>query len=166
MLSVVGTGLARSASGKLKHVGGCLLQSARTLVQIQNKPYLPGSESPTFPKYLEEFRDDLPYRIQVADVKRENLSVYAKELRPILEKHIAEYGAVLIKGLPLSSAKDFSEFFNGLDLAPMDYVGGTGTRQQVTQKVSTASDEPPEFSIEPHNEMSYLPYWPQLVSRN
>jgi hypothetical protein len=164
MLFAVSTGLTRAVTSKLKQVGGISLQCARTLVQIQNKPYLAGSDSRTFPKYLAEFRDDLPYKLQVPEVTREHLAAYAKELQPIMDKCIEKYGAVLIQGLPLPSGKDFSELFAALDLVPMDYVGGSSLREQVAKKVSTASNEPPEYNIEPHNEMSYLPYWPHLVS--
>ena len=46
----------------------------------------------------------------------------------------------------------------------MAYEAGSGYREKVVEKVYTASDEPPEFSIEPHNEMSYLSIFPTRVN--
>ena len=45
----------------------------------------------------------------------------------------------------------------------MVYTNGSGFREPLNEFVYTASDEPAAFTIEPHNEMSYLDTFPSKV---
>ena len=45
----------------------------------------------------------------------------------------------------------------------MVYTNGSGFREPLNELVYTASDEPAVFTIEPHNEMSYLDTFPSKV---
>ena len=71
--------------------------------------------------------------------------------------------ALLIKNLPITSAGDFHDFLAGCGYEKMVYTNGSGFREPLNEFVYTASDEPAAFTIEPHNEMSYLDTFPSKV---
>lgn len=158
----------RFARSTLRSAGKCGLISAvrqnmRTVVQLAGRPWLPGSDSPTFPKEMTLFDASFPHPVKV-DVAREDLASFAKDFRPTLDEELRQHGAVVIQGLPLEAAKDFSEFYDAMEYHPIPYTGGTGGREKLLKNVFTTSSDPEEYTLEQHNEMSYLPFWPHLVS--
>ncbi|XP_074655458.1 dapdiamide synthesis protein DdaC-like [Tubulanus polymorphus] len=145
----------------------CALQrnhhGQRLVAQLAGRAHLPGSDGKDFPKVLAEARNDFPMTIDCEFVSsNENASAFAKCFFASLQHSIHKFGAVLLKNLPLKTGDEFSGFVHDGGLKAMNYVGGSGVRDLVAQSVSTASREPPIFTIEPHNEMAYLPYWPHL----
>ena len=69
-------------------------------------------------------------------------------------------GAVVFRDLGLETADDFSEFVNDLEWKTT-FIGGGGTARSVlAEGVRTASDEPPEHTIEPHQDMAHNPRYP------
>ncbi len=92
-----------------------------------------------------------------------SIAEWAADAKTWIEAVLHEHGAILFRGLPLSSAEDFSCFVSGLDYENMDYAGGTALRDNVASQVMTASTEPPEVSMEPHNEMAYATYYPSKI---
>lgn len=68
----------------------------------------------------------------------------------------------LLRNLPLVSTKDFSQFITSLGYKFFG-EGVTGYRTAVEENVHTASDDPREFNMEPHNEASYNPRFPTKV---
>jgi hypothetical protein len=103
--------------------------------------------------------------IEVKGIEHGDLMEYAKIVRHDIWDNIKKYHAVLIRGLPMDHAEEFSKvFYDGLGFTPMGYKGGAGVRDPVTEKIYTASREPPEFNIEPHNEMANMDTWPPKVS--
>jgi len=57
---------------------------------------------------------------------------------------------------------DFRSFIQGLDYKFFEH-GVTGYRTQLGANVYTASDDPPEVTMEPHNEVSYSAVFPKKV---
>ncbi|XP_064629153.1 uncharacterized protein LOC135488461 [Lineus longissimus] len=139
-------------------------QWVRNLVQVAGRRHLPGSRNKKFPKHLQPWDQHFPHRLQVEDkIQSEDVSSFASRLRPKLDGLLHTHGAVLLKGLPIQSVEDFSCFYTGLGYELMTYVGGSGFRHSVAPNVFTGSVDPPEYTVEPHNEMAYLPYWPHLI---
>ena len=60
--------------------------------------------------------------------------------------------------------EDFKYFIQGLDYKFFEH-GVTGYRTPLGEHVYTASDDPPEVTMEPHNEVSYSPVFPKKVCR-
>ena len=77
--------------------------------------------------------------------------------------HISKYPAILIKNLPYKNADDISAICKGFSYDQMNYEFGSGFREELAERVYSASDEPDNFCIDPHNEMSYLPNSPSKV---
>ena len=102
--------------------------------------------------------------IEIPDHNNNIVSIGAS-LRPLLDdifNHQSK-SAILIKNLPITETEDFHDFIQGCAYTPMTYESGSAYRAPLDDLVYSASDEPPEFSIEPHNEMSYLSTFPQKV---
>ena len=143
-------------------------QPKRNLVEIANREFLPGSFSETFPKYLNAPREDFPVVVAAEDVGISG-SATAQECAKLCKDNFQEtlnkHGAILYRGFPINDHQSFSDFFNGLSkFNSMDYIGGAAPRRAVGKDTYTASDEPPELTIEGHNEMAYMHIWPDVVS--
>lgn len=66
------------------------------------------------------------------------------------------------RNLPLQNMDDFRSFIHGLGFKFFEH-GVTGYRTPLGSHVYTASDDPPEVTMEPHNECSYSPLVPRKV---
>ena len=134
-----------------------------TPAALRGRVYLPGSDSPTFPKYLQQPRENFPYAMK-AELKPSYHAVdWGNACKEELNKLLPKYGAVLFRNLPLKTPLDFENFFIGTGMEKMRYLGGSGFRANVQKELYTASDEPPEYSIELHNELSYSPVYNKTV---
>ena len=132
------------------------------LIPCRNRSFLPGSPSETFPDYLSNKPNNGFKGIRVSN--KFGLHEAGKKLRKFLDANLIDHPAVLVRSLPITNAEDFYAFGKALGYQPMAYLGGTGFRQTVVGEVYSASDEPKEYTIEPHNEMSYLTTFPKKVS--
>ena len=141
------------------------VEDQQPTIKCRNRKFLAGSTSlnlpETVPKYLHEnFKG-----ISINQQNIEDLSEVGRKLHPIIEDYINQsYTAILIKDLPIKEANDFNAFVKGFLYEPMSYEAGNGYRENVVEKVYTSSEEPPEFTIEPHNEMTYLATFPRRVN--
>ncbi|XP_070569283.1 uncharacterized protein [Ptychodera flava] len=80
----------------------------------------------------------------------------AKDTRRVMENQLHVYGALPFRGLPLESGNDFSRFMKRLGYTLMDYEEGNYIRDTIAEHVLTASNEPPEFTIDFHSELAFL----------
>jgi len=72
--------------------------------------------------------------------------------------------AILFRNLPAKTAEDFSIIAQTVQMQ-FNYDGGTGNRTFIDKDcgVTTASEDPDEFTIQTHNEMSYAAVYPSKV---
>ncbi|XP_078575909.1 dapdiamide synthesis protein DdaC-like [Branchiostoma floridae x Branchiostoma japonicum] len=140
-------------------------QLAAHPVRIRGRKWLPGSHSPQFPEFLAPPKDGYVHvftPVEKVDCSPEECAPAMRQvIRNVLERR--KEGALLFRGLPLATAEDFSRALVNLGLKLTNYEGGSGVRQRLAEAVDTASDDPPEFCIEPHNEMAYTPHFPEKV---
>ena len=148
---------------------GKVIPRRRNFVQLANRKYLPGSTGATFPKHLNPPRENLPVIVTAESAgvsENSSVSECAEVVKGTFKTTLHKHGAILYRGFPLKGYKDFSSFFHGLGkFQSMEYIGGAAPRKQVSDDVYTASEEPPEICIEPHNEMAYMHIWPDVVRR-
>ncbi len=79
--------------------------------------------------------------------------------------HLHQHGALLVRGLTgVRTAADFSAVVSEVTPALRDYVGGTSPREQVHDKIMTATYTPPDWSIILHQEMAYTSAMPAYLS--
>ena len=143
------------------------LQAPSPPVQIARRPFLPGSQHPAMPETLTQPATEtfpLVLRPKAAAVASHlSLETWAEDVKFWTETTLPDYGAILVRGLPISTADELARLISGLGYPTMGYEGGTGVRHKVAANVMTASNDPPEFSIEPHSEMSYARVYPSKL---
>ena len=133
--------------------------------RLAGRKYLPGSAGSGFPEFLASPTDSFPYAVHATKPSLLTLQDWARECREFIDGQLFNKEVILLRDLPLSSAADFAAFSVALGYKKMNYIGGSGNRSKTdaTAGTYTASDDPPEFSIEPHNELSYAPKFPHKV---
>ncbi|XP_077994941.1 dapdiamide synthesis protein DdaC-like [Glandiceps talaboti] len=130
-----------------------------TPTPLAGRKFLPGSRKPNFPRYLSPPNNNFPVVLKPEDpVKAQRFAVrdWAQICREAADKILPNAGAILFRGLPLQGPNDFDTLIGGMGHPVTEYKGGAGYRKQLSQNVFTASDEPPQFTIDLHTEMSYL----------
>ena len=139
--------------------------------RIAGRPNLPGSEG-GLPKILAPARENFPYRFDVKDprygfhtAKLADIANWGEDFGSTLTSLVDTYGAVLVKGLPISGSAGFSGLMNGFGKELMPYRAGSGLRKTVDKGVDTASEEPGEFNIELHSDMADNTEHPIMVRR-
>ena len=134
-----------------------------TMATLRGRKYLPGADKPTFPKYLQNPTGDFPYGLKAVSKPRKSLKDWSQICREYIQDLLPKYRAMLFRDLPLNSVEDIQNFVVETGFTGMEYVGGSAYRQKVQQDLFSASDEPPEISMDLHNEMSYLESYPRKV---
>ncbi|XP_078575914.1 uncharacterized protein LOC144861775 isoform X1 [Branchiostoma floridae x Branchiostoma japonicum] len=133
--------------------------------RIRGRKWLPGSHSPKFPEFLAPPKDGYVHvftPVEKVDCSPEECAPAMQQvIRNVLERR--KEGALLFRGLPLATAEDFSRALVNLGLKLTSYKGGGGIRHQLAEAVDTASDEPPEFCIEPHHDLAYTNHYPEKI---
>ncbi|XP_066298304.1 uncharacterized protein [Branchiostoma lanceolatum] len=133
--------------------------------RIRGRKWLPGSASPNYPEFLKPPKDGYPYVFTPEGDTTASPEGCAAAVRKVVHEMLEnkKSGAVLFRGLPLQTAEDFSRVVNNTGLKLMRYEGGGAVRSEIAKDVNTASDEPPEFCIELHNELVYTSHFPEKV---
>ena len=75
------------------------------------------------------------------------------------------HGAILFRGLPLSTAHDFDAFVAASRLPNFAYRDSlsNAVRVNLTERVFTANEAPPDFEIYMHHEMAQTPIYPSRL---
>ncbi|KAJ7388214.1 hypothetical protein OS493_039193 [Desmophyllum pertusum] len=131
--------------------------------RLRDRPLTPGSSNGGFPEFLAEPRESFPLGVRVRNSNQFSLAELTAKCMEFVEENLSHNPAILFRGLPARSAEDFSIIAQGIPWKGLSYEGGVGgNRRQVDKVIGTytASDEPPEFTIEPHNEMAYNAVYP------
>ncbi|XP_077864783.1 uncharacterized protein LOC144350474 [Saccoglossus kowalevskii] len=136
--------------------------------RLAGRQWLPGGRSSQnkYPQYIASPRDNfpavytLPSAIKSESLDEDTMRKLSETARDLIERKLHIHGAILFTDMSLINADDFSRFMNGLGYSLAGYEGGTAVRHNVASSVLTASNDPPSYTIEPHNEMSYTDNYP------
>lgn len=93
-----------------------------------------------------------------------NLASWAASNRDFIERHLLEHGAVLFRGFDLPSVGAFEEVLRSLYGSALDYTERSSPRSQVSGRVYTSTDYPPNYRIFLHNEQSYNMVFPLRIA--
>lgn len=129
-------------------------------VQIQGREFLPCSENPNLPKVLDGARDGFPYCYDaVSNAEDFTIQEWADACRITMDEDLHKYGAVVFRGLPMKNPEEFGQWMRGLNWRTMGekealkcMFARSMSSKNVNEMVRTASDDPPEYTIEPHSE--------------
>ncbi|XP_035664553.1 dapdiamide synthesis protein DdaC-like isoform X1 [Branchiostoma floridae] len=134
--------------------------------KLAGRPFLPGSDTKGFPATLNPIRVDFPavfHPKAPADADKLPLEEWGAMVREIVDRELSKTGVLLFRGLPIRTREDYARLFDGTGLAPRDYVGHAGRREQLDTNVYSSNDDPLEFTIDIHTELSFMPAPPQKV---
>jgi alpha-ketoglutarate-dependent taurine dioxygenase len=77
-----------------------------------------------------------------------------------IDELLARDGAVLVRGLGLSTPEEFETAVRRSGDPVTSYRGGNTPRQSLSAGVFTSTEYPPRYEITLHNELSYAHRWP------
>lgn len=141
-------------------VGG-VARAPGTPPRIRGRQGLPGGGSPLATGSLAPAREDFPLLARPATgCVSQDRKQWARAARRLLDERLHAVGAVLLRGLPLATPAEFSEFFLALGYETVPYHG-FATREEVAPGVFTGNTRNPEQAIMLHNDMSHDPVMPQ-----
>jgi alpha-ketoglutarate-dependent taurine dioxygenase len=112
---------------------------------IQTKNLLPGRR--------------LPLLVQPA-VGEVSLAGWAAANRDFIQEKTAEHGALLFRNFHTHEVSLFEQFVEAVSGELMEYRERSSPRSQVSERVYTSTDHPPDQSIFVHNEHSYSKTFP------
>ena len=88
---------------------------------------------------------------------------WVKENLKTIESLLLKYGAILFRGLPLDTDKDFNEFPRAYGYQEFPYRGGSAQRRHILGNVYTSNQAPPEIIIPMHHELAYVNDYPHIL---
>lgn len=94
----------------------------------------------------------------------EDFSHIIRENKQPIEQALLKHGALLFRGFPVASAKDFSSTIQSLGFGKfVNYIGGDSPRDRVEDGVYTSTEAPPSFHIPLHQELSFIKHFPKHI---
>lgn len=81
----------------------------------------------------------------------------------ILTNLLATHGTLLFRGLPISSAEEFSKFAHAFGYRPHEIIGIVVDRPLLAPNVAPANEAPPNVLIYNHNESPQVPHAPEYI---
>ncbi|GAA3013237.1 TauD/TfdA family dioxygenase [Actinokineospora diospyrosa] len=91
------------------------------------------------------------------------LALYEVDTLPHVETALAQHGAVLVRGLGITSPDGFGSVVRTFGEPATSYRGGNTPRDVVASGVFTSTEYPPRYPISQHNELSYAQQWPDRL---
>lgn len=83
--------------------------------------------------------------------------------REDIERQLLKHGAVLFRGFDLRSPQQFGMFARAVSPELLEYSERAAQRTEVSSKVYTSTEYPPDQPIPLHHEMSYSHNWPTKI---
>jgi alpha-ketoglutarate-dependent taurine dioxygenase len=80
-----------------------------------------------------------------------------------LDEDLSVTGAILFKGLPIETDKDFQEIMAKISTEFLDYIDGNSPRKKLGSGVYTSTEFDQDYDITLHNELSYSSKYPLRV---
>ncbi|XP_070563858.1 dapdiamide synthesis protein DdaC-like [Ptychodera flava] len=133
--------------------------------RLADREWVPGGLNPDnkYPEFIAPPKPNFPALYEAENGDIGSAAEWAKAAREIIESKLVEYGVIMFRGMPVYGGEGFSEFLLSTGYSPMGYEGGLAVRQKVAAGVLTASDDLPEVTIQPHNEMAYSKDYPHKL---
>jgi len=129
--------------------------------KLKNLKYLASSYM-DFPEFL-NYEHHPQMNCLRYEGNKKDLKTFGNNVATIINETRDNTRAWLFKGTPIKTVQDFDEVLKYADMKQMVYVSGNASRESVSNLVYEASDEPPELSIDCHNEMAYMPRYPPKI---
>lgn len=104
----------------------------------------------------------LPMILQPA-VEGVDLAAWLAGHREKVGEHLTERGGILFRGFDISSLEQLEQLVCALSGELLEYTYRSTPRTQVSGRIYTSTEYPPDLHIPLHNEMSYTASWPMKI---
>ncbi len=132
------------------------------LKSFKRKAILLSSENLIKTELLQS-KQQLPLVIQPT-VDNLNFIIWARSNRDWIETQLLEYGGLLFRNFQVKNNSEFENFIEAIAGELIEYSYRSTPRSQVSGKIYTSTEYPPEESIALHNEMAYSLNWPMKIA--
>ncbi|HEX6047360.1 MAG TPA: TauD/TfdA family dioxygenase [Pyrinomonadaceae bacterium] len=88
---------------------------------------------------------------------------WANSNQDFIESHLLREGGILFRNFGVRTVSEFEQFMEAVAGELLDYSYGSTPRSQVSGRVYTSTEYPPDQDIPLHNEMSYSRAWPRKL---
>ncbi|QTD48807.1 TauD/TfdA family dioxygenase [Sulfidibacter corallicola] len=92
-----------------------------------------------------------------------SLPGFQRDLQTLVQRHLSESGALLIRGFEVPSSREFREFTSWFGLPLLSYDYGSTPRQDLGEGLYTSTEYPAHQRIPLHNEQAYTRQWPAIL---
>jgi alpha-ketoglutarate-dependent taurine dioxygenase len=134
---------------------------ARKAVRLERKPVGLASEDLCKLDLLQPDQS-LPLVVRPA-VTGVDLAAWLKANRGLVSTRLAAHGGLLFRGFEIRSPEQFQECIEAVSAELLEYNYGSTPRSQVSGRIYTSTEYPPDQWIPLHNEMAYARTWPMKI---
>lgn len=124
------------------------------LADVSLTPFAPGLGLPLF------IQPETSQLAQDAD----HFRGWFRDNEAAIDALLYEAGALVFRGFPVRDAQGFSALIDHYESPPLAYTGGSAGRGELATRVFEATNAPARLQIALHQEMAYLPNYPDRLS--
>jgi len=130
----------------------------------------PGSEPIGSEVYLEAYAPGLGMPLFITPVRAdlgsdpEAAIAWLRERQETIDELLCDVGAVVLRGFAFANTDVFSRAVEHYPELPYGYIGGATPRAPIHGRAYEATRVPPEFKLQFHQEMAYLPHFPSKLA--
>lgn len=95
--------------------------------------------------------------------KNNNIILFTKQYKKMLEDLVLQYGAVLFRGFDINAVSEFNKFAQIFSDNLLEYVYRSTPRTKLGGRIYSATEYPANRHIPLHNEFSYFRKWPSKI---
>ena len=106
--------------------------------------------------------DTLPLVIQ-PNIGSLDLPAWARNNQDFIESNLLKYGGLLFRGFDTNSHVEFDQFLKSIPVDLMHYMEGATPRVELSDKIYSSTEFPPNQTIALHNELNYVTTWPMKI---
>ena len=127
-------------------------------MSVEAKPF-------TLPNQHEYRGQPFPLALEVNAASLDDACAWTREHADELDVQAAAHGAVLLRGLPLTSPEDFDAIVAAIGFPVFSYADSLSNAYRInyTPRVFSANEAPPEVTIFLHHEMAQTPSPPSKL---
>jgi len=92
-----------------------------------------------------------------------DLPVWARNNQEFIETSLIKYGGLLFRGFEMKSHVEFGQFLKSIPVDLMHYMEGATPRVELSEKIYSSTEFPPNQTIALHNELNYVTTWPMKI---
>lgn len=132
---------------------------------LRDREFLSGSVDGGFPEFLGAPGDSFPLGLRIINGNQFSLGELSAKCMEYVQENNSQSPAIVFRGLPAKTAKDFLTITQAIKGKPLSYAGGNVPRLRAIEnsEIYQATTEDQAVTIELHHEMAYSSSFPSKV---